>query len=229
MSLTYQYNLMIIILEQKEHHSHCTKRVGRILELNPKKFQEPLQWLKKSLWLRSYLAAVLLPISAYSFMSPQLETHDGSNQINDHGDKQEDDGGRLTSLCSAERPVDAVVKNRIWAESSTGCVAHIYDACQRKSMYAMDDQIWGEKTADGNIVINIFDYSFGLAALYLRWGRLKTQFYIHVPWKQSVCAILCAIWNSRNTLSYLWEYQLRRPSSKMSSNQLSHTHTYIYI
>lgn len=65
-------------------------------------------------------------------MSPQLETDHGSDQINDHGDEQKDDGGRLARLRSAERPVDAVVEDRVGAESSAGRVSDVNDACGQK-------------------------------------------------------------------------------------------------
>lgn len=82
----------------------------------------------RHIWLRSHLSGVVLPVSASSFMSPQLETDHGSDQINDHGDEQKDDGGRLARLRSAERPVDAVVEDRVGAESSAGRVSDVNDA-----------------------------------------------------------------------------------------------------
>lgn len=90
----------------------------------------------------SYRLAVLLPVSASSFVSPQLQTNHGTDQINDHGDKQEDDGCGLARLRSAERPVDAVVEDRVGAESSAGRVPDINDACKHKKKYVMITYRW---------------------------------------------------------------------------------------
>lgn len=61
-------------------------------------------------------------------MPPQLETYDGSDQVNNHCDEQKDDGGSLTGLCSAEGSVDAIVENRVGAEAPTGGISNINDA-----------------------------------------------------------------------------------------------------
>lgn len=82
---------------------------------------------RRSCEQNSYLMAVTLPVPACGFMPPQLETHDGSDQVHDHGDKEKDDGGRLTCLCSAEGSIDAVVKNRVGAEATAGGVSDIND------------------------------------------------------------------------------------------------------
>lgn len=66
-------------------------------------------------------------------MSPQLETHDGSDQVHEQSDKQKDDGSCLASLCSAERPINAVVEDWEGAEPSTSRVADIDDAWQQKA------------------------------------------------------------------------------------------------
>lgn len=71
--------------------------------------------------------AVALPVPACGFMPPQLETHDGSDQVHDHGDKQKNDGGCLTGLCSAEGSVDAIVENRVEAEATAGGISNIND------------------------------------------------------------------------------------------------------
>lgn len=78
------------------------------------------------LWI--YLLAVLLPVSARSFVPPQLETHHGPDQIHHHGDKEEDDGGRLARLCSAEGAVHAAVEDRVGAEPTASCVSDIDDS-----------------------------------------------------------------------------------------------------
>lgn len=62
-------------------------------------------------------------------MPPQLQTHDGSDQVHDHGDEQKDDGGGLAGLCSAEGSVDTIVENRVGAEAPAGGIANINDAC----------------------------------------------------------------------------------------------------
>lgn len=77
----------------------------------------------------SYLVAVKLPVPASGFVPPQLETHDGSDQVHNHGDEQKDDGGCLASLCSAEASIDAIVENRVGAEAPAGGIANINDAC----------------------------------------------------------------------------------------------------
>lgn len=79
-----------------------------------------------------YLMAVTLPVPARGFMPPQLETHDGSDQVHNHGDEQEDDGGCLACLCSAEGSVDAIVEHRVGAEAPAGGIANINDACRVK-------------------------------------------------------------------------------------------------
>lgn len=61
-------------------------------------------------------------------MSPQLETHHGSNQIHNHGDEQKYNGSSLACLCSAEGPADAIVEDWVGAEPSAGCVPHINNA-----------------------------------------------------------------------------------------------------
>lgn len=61
-------------------------------------------------------------------MSPQLETHKSSNQIYDRSDKQKDNGSSLACLRSAERPIDAIVEDRVGAEPSAGGVSHVDDA-----------------------------------------------------------------------------------------------------
>lgn len=75
-----------------------------------------------------YLVAVTLPVPARGFVPPQLETHDGPDQVHDHGDKQKDDGGSLTGLCSAEGSVDAIVENRVVAEAPAGGISNINDS-----------------------------------------------------------------------------------------------------
>lgn len=75
----------------------------------------------------SYLVAVTLPVPARGFMPPQLETHDGSDQVHHHGDKQKDDGGSLTCLGSAEGSVNAIVENRVGAEAPAGGISNIND------------------------------------------------------------------------------------------------------
>lgn len=74
-----------------------------------------------------YLVALALPVPARGFVPPQLEAHDGSDQVHHHGDEEEDDGGGLTRLRPAEGAVDAVVENRVGAEAPAGGVPHIND------------------------------------------------------------------------------------------------------
>lgn len=66
-------------------------------------------------------------------MSPQLETHHGSNQIHNHGDKQKYYGSSLACLCSAEGPADAIVEDRVGAEPSASCVSDINNAWGTKN------------------------------------------------------------------------------------------------
>ena len=74
-------------------------------------------------------------------MSPQLETHDGSNQINNHCDKQKDDGSSLASLCSAERTIDAIVEDWVGAEPSTSCVTYIDNGWVKKRGKKQNKQV----------------------------------------------------------------------------------------
>lgn len=61
-------------------------------------------------------------------MPPQLETHHGTDQIHYHGDKEEDDGGRLARLRSAKGAVHAVVEDRIGAEPTASRVSDVDDS-----------------------------------------------------------------------------------------------------
>lgn len=72
--------------------------------------------------------AVTLSEPACGFVPPKLEAHDRSNEVHHHGDKQKDDGGSLTCLCSAEGSVDAIVENRVRAEAAAGGISDINDA-----------------------------------------------------------------------------------------------------
>lgn len=91
-------------------------------------------WLKSSwqnrtkthLW-SSHLLAVSLPVPACRFMPPQLETHNGSNQIHNHSDKQKDNGCSLTRLHSAEHSIDAVVEDGVETKTSTIGVTNVND------------------------------------------------------------------------------------------------------
>lgn len=84
--------------------------------------------------------AVKLPVPAIGFMPPQLETHNGPDQVHNHGDEQKDDGGSLAGLCSAEGSVDAIVENRVGAEAPAGGIANINDACCIKVKVQL--QLW---------------------------------------------------------------------------------------
>lgn len=75
----------------------------------------------------SHLVADPLPESACGLVPPQLQTHHGSDQVNHHGDEQEDDGGRLARLRPAERSVYAVVEDGIGAEPATRRVPDVDD------------------------------------------------------------------------------------------------------
>lgn len=77
------------------------------------------------MWI--YLLAVLLPVSARSFVPPQLETHHGTDQIHHHGDKEEDDSSSLARLRSAEGAVQAVVEDGIGAEPTASRVSDVDD------------------------------------------------------------------------------------------------------
>lgn len=74
-----------------------------------------------------YLLAVLLPVSARSFVPPQLEAHHGADQIHHHGDEEEDDGSSLACLCSAEGAIHAVVEDWIGAEATASRVSDVDD------------------------------------------------------------------------------------------------------
>lgn len=89
---------------------------------------------KQKCGLRSYLVAVTLPVPACGFMPPQFETHDGSDQVHHHGDKQKDEGGCLTCLCPAEGSVDAIVENRVEAEATAGGILNINDTWCTKAV-----------------------------------------------------------------------------------------------
>lgn len=78
--------------------------------------------------------AVALPVPARGFVPPQLETHDGSDQVHEQGDKEKDDGGSLTRLCPAEGSVDAVVENRVGAEATAGGISNINDTWWTKEI-----------------------------------------------------------------------------------------------
>lgn len=83
------------------------------------------------------LLAVALPVSARSFVPPQLETHHGADQVHHHGHKQEDDGGGLARLCSAEGAGQAVVEDRIGAEPPAGRVSDVDDSWRTQSQRVM--------------------------------------------------------------------------------------------
>lgn len=78
----------------------------------------------------SHLQAVPLPVPAGGFVPPQLQTHDGADQVHHHGGEQEDDGGRLARLDPAERRVDAGVEDGVGAEAPPGRVPDVDDACR---------------------------------------------------------------------------------------------------
>jgi len=89
--------------------------------------QDQTQLTEQNTWLSSHLLAVLLLVPASGLMPPQLETHDGTDQIHNHSDKQKDDGGGLAGLRYAERSVDAVVEDRVGAETPSSCVSYVDD------------------------------------------------------------------------------------------------------
>lgn len=86
------------------------------------------RWANLETRLWTYLLAVLLPVSARSLAPPQLETHHGADQIHHHGDKEENDGGRLARLRSAEGAVHAVVEDGIGAEPAPSRVPDVDDS-----------------------------------------------------------------------------------------------------
>lgn len=65
-------------------------------------------------------------------MAPQLEADAGADQVDDHGEEQEDDGGRLSGLRPAEGAAHAVVEHGVGAQAPAGGVAHVDDACAQK-------------------------------------------------------------------------------------------------
>ena len=65
-------------------------------------------------------------------MAPQLQTDQGADQVEQHGEEQEDDGGRLARLRAAEGPVDGVVEHRVGAEPPAGGVPDVDDRCGTK-------------------------------------------------------------------------------------------------
>ena len=75
-------------------------------------------------------------------MAPQLQTDQGADQVEQHGEEEEDDGGRLARLCPAEGPVDGVAEHRVGAEAPAGGVPDVDDRCGTDGVIRALDSSW---------------------------------------------------------------------------------------
>lgn len=94
-------------------------------------------------------------------MPPQLETHHGTDQINHHGDKEEDDGSSLASLRSAEGAVHAIVEDWVGAEPTTGRVSDIDNSWEQSSKLVILHNIFDECFFKTLTAKKIYSYHLG--------------------------------------------------------------------
>lgn len=62
-------------------------------------------------------------------MPPQPQTHSSTDEVQDHSDEEEDNCCCLSSLGATESSVYSIIKDRYFAQSSSGGVPHIHNPC----------------------------------------------------------------------------------------------------